>query len=326
MQVARPGRQRVTQERQDVGRGGGAGGTRHVRARTGIRRGGHTLWIGTRDGTLKWGAARRRPLTWGAVSEGASDNPAAEASGETDLRRPRPAPRRLALAVGAAAVAAVVAVTLATRLDDPVGEGAVDAAQPIVAGPVVAPGAELTGDPPATTTDAAPRSRAEGLPIALVLDRLPPDGIGDLPAEDQIPRLRALSATRAEPRRLVELGAAYQGARRNEEAREAFINALRLDPDDVAAEVGLALNAASENDEGVEKAAAALADLAERHPDNQIVLFNQGWLALRAGDADTVASAWEETARIDADSRLGRTATALLAELRAGTSEPAGNP
>jgi hypothetical protein len=245
------------------------------------------------------------------------DAPATEEREEAEppaAPRTRPSGRRVLAAAVAAAVVALVAVALAARLDDPVGAGAVDEAQPIVAGPVVGPGEELTGRP--AQTDELP-------PLALVLDRAPPEGIGDLPAEEQITRLRSLAATRAEPRRLVELGAAYQAVGRNEEAREAFVNALRLDPDDVAAEVGLALNAAAAGGVEDDRAAGALADLAAQNPDNQIVAFNRGWLAAYRRDAQTAESAWRRTIAIDADSRLGRTATQLL-ELLEGDSGAAG--
>jgi tetratricopeptide (TPR) repeat protein len=247
----------------------------------------------------------------------ATEEPAeAEAPAEPPAApRIRPSGRRVLVAAAAAAIVALVAVALAARLDEPVGAGAVDEAQPIVAGPVVGPGEELTG-----------RSAPQGdlPPLALVLDRAPPEGIGDLPAEDQIPRLRALAATRAEPRRLVELGAAYQAAGRNEEAREAFVNALRLDSDDVAAEVGLVLNAAAEGGSEDERAAGALADLAAQNPDNQIVSFNRGWLAAYRRDAQTAESAWRRTIAIDADSRLGRTATQLLGLLETDTGSAGG--
>ncbi len=126
---------------------------------------------------------------------------------------------------------------------------------------------------------------------------------------------------------MVGRGAAYQGARRNDEAREAYVNALRLDPDDVAAEVGLALNAAAAGGEDARRAAGALTDLAAQNPDNQIVAFNQGWLAAYQRDAETAEAAWRRTIAIDSNSRLGRTATQLLTLLDeerqgAGASEP----
>jgi len=248
--------------------------------------------------------------------QAATDAREEAADPEVRSARVRPSARSLVIAAAAAVGVAVIAVGLAVRLDDPVGAGAVDSAQPIVAGPIVAPGEELTGRP--TPTGALP-------PLALVLDRQPPEGIGDLPAEDQISRLRALAATRAEPRRLVELGAAYQGARRNDEAREAYVNALRLDPDDVAAEVGLALNAAAAGGEDARRAAGALTDLAAQNPDNQIVAFNQGWLAAYQRDAETAEAAWRRTIAIDSNSRLGRTATQLLTlldEERQGAGAP----
>lgn len=228
----------------------------------------------------------------------------------------RPSTRSLLAVVVAALVIGLAAVGVASVLDDPVGEGARDAA-PIVAGPVVAPGQELTGGP------------SDLPPLALVLDRPPPGEIGTLSAEDQIPRLQALAATNAEPRRLIELGAALQASRRLDEARDAFENALRLAPNDIAARVGLALTAGGQGPEGLERAATALADLEDRRPESQIVTFNRGWVAIYQRDADTAQDAWERTVAIAPRSRLGQTASQLLdalAEDQTRAAPPAPGP
>lgn len=250
-----------------------------------------------------------------AIDASARAEAAGRATAPDDGRGPSlPSARRLVMAIGAAAAVAAIALVIAARMDEPVGEGAVDTAQPIVAGPIVAPGSELTGEPEEQTQTQAQQAESVGdlPPLALVLDRLPPDGIGSLAAEDQIPRLRALAATRAEPRRLVELGAAYQATGRYDDAREAFVNALRLDQEDVAAEVGLALNDALADEQRSSRAAAALAALAARNPDNQIIAFNRGWLAAYRRDVETAESAWRKTIALDSDSRLGQTARELL--------------
>lgn len=226
----------------------------------------------------------------------------------------RPTPKAILAAVAVALVVGLVAVGVATVLDDPVGAGARDAA-PIVAGPVVAPGQELTGGP------------NDLPPLALVLDRPPPGEIGSLPAEDQVPRLRALTADEAQPaRRLVELGAALQASRRLEEAREAFESALRRDPDDVAAEVGIALTLGGGGPEGLERAASALADLEAQNAENQIITFNRGWVSIYLRDAEAAREAWERTVEISPQSRLGQTASQLLAALEQDQARSGAGP
>lgn len=226
----------------------------------------------------------------------------------------RPTPKAILAAVAVALVVGLAAVGVATVLDDPVGEGARDAA-PIVAGPVVAPGQELTGGP------------NDLPPLALVLDRPPPGEIGSLPAEDQVPRLRALTADETQPpRRLVELGAALQASRRLDEARVAFERALTRNPDDVAAEVGLALTRGGQGPEDLERAANLLAALEAQNAENQVITFNRGWVSIYRRDAETAREAWERTVEIAPQSRLGQTASQLLAALEQDQSRAGATP
>jgi hypothetical protein len=224
-------------------------------------------------------------------SDATEDNPGTSGS--------RPTPKAILTAVVAALIVGLAAVGVATMLDDPVGEGARDAA-PIVAGPVVAPGQELTGGP------------NDLPPLALVLDRPPPGEIGTLPAEDQVPRLQALSADQTQPRRLVELGAALQASRRLDEARAAFERALEVDSNDIAAQVGLALTDGAAGPGGLDQAESELADLEAQNARNQVITFNRGWVAIYRSDAETARSAWERTVEIAPETRLGQTASQLL--------------
>ncbi len=226
-----------------------------------------------------------------------------DAENDRGARGGRPTPKAILAAVGVTLVVGLAAVGVASLLNDPVGAGARDAARPIVAGPIVAPGQELTGGP------------SDLPPLAVVLDQPPPRGIGSLPAEDQIPRLQALVASGAEPRRLVELGAALQATRRLEEAREAFEDALSRNPGDVAARVGLAITLGGQGPDGLDQAARDLSDLERRYPDNQIVAFNRGWVGIYLRDAEMARQAWERTVEIDPDSRLGQTSAQLLEAL-----------
>lgn len=206
------------------------------------------------------------------------------------------------------------ALGLALLLDDPVGEGARDEAQPIVAGPVVGPGQELTG--------------REGPlpPLAMVLDRPPPQGLGRLEPEQRIPRLLELASVNAEPRRLVELGVAYQEAGDTGRALGAYEDALRLDPGDLAARVGLAMATGATGSDGLERAGEAMDLLAEQVPRSQLVQFNRAWLGLYREDAETVLDGWRRTRALDATSPLGVTATTLLQQVEEARSETGTSP
>ena len=173
----------------------------------------------------------------------------------------RPPWRRLAVALGVGAVLAAAALRLASALDSPTGSAPADPSQPIVAGPVVAPGQQLTGG-------------ASSLPpLRLVLDHSPPGNIGDLPAAEQIPRLRALVGEGAAPRRLVELGSVQQaqGTARRRSAPTA--RRCAGDPGDLAARLGVVMVDGATGSAGLKRAAARLPDAgpaAPRQPDRAV--------------------------------------------------------
>ncbi len=223
-------------------------------------------------------------------------------------RSPAPPPRRLSsrrlaavLAVWAVAVGG--ALLIANALDSPVGEGARDEAQAAAPGPVAVPGGELGGG-------------EGGLPpLALVLDRPLPDGIGDLPPIRQAARLSELARSDPDPRRLVELGSVLQLLGNPEGAGVAFQAAAQRAPDDVAARAGLAIVEGAAGGAGLARAAAGLGALAREHPDDQLVAFNQGWVEIYRRRSAPAQEAWRRTVALDPDSRLGLTATALIQEL-----------
>lgn len=217
-------------------------------------------------------------------------------------------PRRLALLLAVSAALAVAAIGLAAALDRPVGAGARDQARPVVAGDVRPPGGDLAaadGDLP---------------PLALVLDRPLPDGIGRLPPGEQLSRLRELAFTRGEARRVVELAVLYQRLGDQGAARATYREALKLDPNDVAARAGLAMAEGARGGDGLDRAAAALRRLAMEQPDSQLVAFNEGWLAVYRREAQAAGRAWRRTVRLDPNSPLGRTASSLLKALGGGAS------
>src|SRR5262245_15061131 len=239
--------------------------------------------------------------------------PAANVGRAVSAVPPSPAPRRGRLRITPRRIAAVLAVwalavgaalLLADALDSPVGAGGRDEAQAVAPGAVAVPGSAMAG--------------GQGLPpLALVLDRPPPAGIADLPPIRQASRLSELAQRDPDPRRLVELGSVLQLLGAPQDAARAYRAALAKAPGDVAARAGLAMVDGGGGD-GLARAAAGLAALAAEHPDDQLVAFNQGWVEIYRRRAGPAERAWRRTVALGEDTRLGHTATALLAELRRG--------
>jgi cytochrome c-type biogenesis protein CcmH/NrfG len=207
--------------------------------------------------------------------------------------------------VGVGLVLGVGAILVGSALDTPVDSGARDASQPIVVGPVVEPGQELTG------------GDSELPPLALVLDRPLPDAIAGLGAAEQIAALEARAAD-GDPQRLVELGVGHQRLSDTASAENAFRAALRTDPGNVAATAGLALTDAATGSDGQARAAVVLADLVRQNPRSQIALFNQGWLAVYRREPRQALDSWRRTVRLGASTPLGRTASELVRRLDTG--------
>ncbi len=215
-------------------------------------------------------------------------------------------PRRLAVVLGIWAVAAGGALLLANALDSPVGEGARDEAQAVAPGPTAVPPAAAAG------AGALP-------PLALVLAEPLPEDIAGLPPAEQANRLTEGVRADPDPRRLVELGSVLQLLGDAESAAFAYREALRRDPDDLAAQAGLAMNeGAGGGAAALARAAAGLDRLAREHPDDQLVAFNQGWVEIYRRRAVPAERAWRRAVALGADTRLGQTATALLQRLAGG--------
>jgi hypothetical protein len=226
-------------------------------------------------------------------------------------RHRRPAWRRLAVALGVGGALAAAALGVSWALDDPASEPAPrDPSQPIVAGPVVAPGQELTGGP------------SNLPPLRLVLDRPPPGNIGDLPANQQVARLQALVAQGGDPRRLVELGSAQQASGESGAALRSYREALRRDPGDLAAQVGVVMVDGASGSAGLRRAAAGMRALARRHPDSQLVLFNEGWVAAYRRDANRALTSWGRTAMLGRSTPLGQAARQLVGALAQAKTGP----
>ena len=214
-------------------------------------------------------------------------------------------PARLAIILGIWVLLAGGALLIANALDDPVGAGARDEAQPAVPGVPV---------DPATASGSLP-------PLALVLDRPLPNVVADLKAPiRQAAVLQTLAKETAQPRRYVELGSVLQLLGDGAGARSAYETALALDPANGAAKTGLALVGAANGGAAQATGAARLQALAAGNPRSPLVTFNQGWLAIYRRKAGPARAAWTRTVALGEDTRLGRTAAALLASLENGAS------
>jgi hypothetical protein len=212
------------------------------------------------------------------------------------------------MVLGAWIVLAGGALLVAGALDSPVGEGARDVAQPAAVGTVATPQTAPGADPDAPAEGALP-------PLALVLDRPLPEPVAGLAPGEQLEQLRQLGISTRDPDRFVELGSLLQLAGDGPSAQFSYESALRFDAGSIGARVGLALVDGATGEEGLVRASAELGRLAARYPQSQLVSFNRGWLEIYRGRAVPARTAWQRTVALDPDSRLGRTATALLTTL-----------
>ena len=217
--------------------------------------------------------------------------------------------RRILVVLGVWAVVTGVAIAWAAALDDPVGSGSRDAAQPAAVGEVADPGSSGAGDV----------SAPEGLPpLALVIDTPLPADLAGLDAREAAVRLRDRVLTGGAAEEWVLLGSLLQQLDRGPMAAGAYRAALDLHPGDLGAQVGLALVDGATGGAGAQRAAAELARLAGAHPDSQLVAFNQGWLAAYRRQAAPARAAWQRTVTLDPGSPLGQSATTLLDALGNG--------
>jgi hypothetical protein len=199
--------------------------------------------------------------------------------------------------IGVWAVVAGAAILIAHALDDPVGAGARDKAQPAALGTVAGQDGAAATLPPFT----------------MVLDhQLPADVAGLAPAQ-QAEELRTRAMATGDPVTLVELGSVMQVLGDAQSAEFSYRSALERDPQSVAAQVGLALVPGTSGADGLDVAARRLEQVAAAHPDDQLVTFNRAWLELYRGNAEPAAVALRRTVALDPTSRLGRAARALLA-------------
>lgn len=221
-------------------------------------------------------------------------------------RGPRPPLRRLGVLLGVWAVLVAGALLVANGLDSPVGEGARDEAQPAALGPVAT----------ATTPTAPTAPTAPGVgslpPFAMVIDHALPAGVAGLAPAEQAERLRTLAMRTRNPARFVELGSVMQVLGDRESAEFSYRSALKFDPQSIGAKVGLAVIDGGSGPEGLTRSASRLEALAADHPRDQLVSFNQAWVAIYRQRGREARAALERTVGLGRDTRLGRTSSALL--------------
>ncbi len=211
-------------------------------------------------------------------------------------------PARLAVILGIWVLLAGGALLIANALDDPVGAGARDEAQPAVPGRPRRP-RPTTGSPAAPGT--GPRSPA-------AQRRLRPQGTDP-------PGGRAAEPGRgdgpAAALRRARLGAAAPGRRHERESATSprWRSTRRTSPPKTGSRWWRARGAARAG-----RRRARLQALAAQNPRSQLVAFNQGWLAIYRR-RPTGAAAWKRTIALGRDTRLGTTADALLATLENGS-------
>lgn len=156
-------------------------------------------------------------------------------------------------------------------------------------------------------------------PLTLTLDRdLPSAAVAATTAAKQIEVLQDLAIQRNTPEAWVDLGAARHYQQDYSGAVLDYRRALTLDPNRLDAQVGLLMvDAATAS--GRERSAPALAKLATRHPQSQLVAFNQGMLAVYREDKATADSAFARVRAIDPASPLGKVAERLTSAAQGNT-------
>jgi hypothetical protein len=218
--------------------------------------------------------------------------------------------RPVLVVLGVWVVVTGIAIAWAAALDDPVGAGSRDSAQPAAVGQVADPGA---------TTGAGDVSAPDGLPpLALVIDTPIPADLAGLDARQAAVRLRDRVLAGGTADEWVLLGSLLQQLDRGPMADGAYRAALDLRPGDLGARVGLALVEGATGADAAERAAAELQRLATENPRSQLVAFNQGWLAAYRRQAEAARAAWRRTVALDPGSRLGQSASTLLDALGNG--------
>lgn len=212
--------------------------------------------------------------------------------------------RRIALVLGLGAALAALVLGMASLLDDP------------------------TGPRPAVAQDTGPTGASPSVaslpPFSTLLDRPFPGDLATAQPETAAQGLEERLAAERSPRRLVELGVAYQRLRSPERALPLFREALSLDADFVPARVGVAMAGAGTGPGAASRALRDLEALERELPRDQLIVFNVAWAAIYAEDGAVAIRALRRTVALDGSSYLGLVADQLLAAggIDASPTEP----
>ena len=105
-------------------------------------------------------------------------------------------------------------------------------------------------------------------------------------------------------------------------AQFSYQSALRFDPENLGAQVGLAMVEGSSSGDGLLTVDTRLRQLATAHPRSQLVSFNQAWLQIYRGRARPARVALQRTVDLGAGTRLGLTAASLLQATARAQADP----
>ena len=165
---------------------------------------------------------------------------------------------------------------------------------------------------------AAPAAKPSLPPLRLYVERPLPASVARLSSAAQARSLAALTRSGPTAARYVDLGTVHQELRNTAAARTDYQRALALQPGSLEAEVGLAMADGATGAAGLKRAAARLAALERANPNNQLVAFNEGMLAIYRGDGPAVQRNLVRAAKLNSATRLGQGAAQLLRALVAG--------
>ena len=190
---------------------------------------------------------------------------------------------------------AALSLGVASLLNDPTGQR---------------PVAVQASDP---TTTTPPEASTEDLPpFSTLLDRPFPGDLASAQPETAAEGLETRLAQERTPRRLVELGVAYQRLVTPDRAVPLLREALSMDGNFVPARVALIMAEAGAGLSGASGAQKKLQALERELPRDQMVVFNVAWAAIYAEDGREAIRAFRRTVALDNASFLGVTAEQLL--------------
>jgi cytochrome c-type biogenesis protein CcmH/NrfG len=214
--------------------------------------------------------------------------------------------RSLALIAVAAAVAAAAAVVVA-GMSSGDGAGASSSQATGTAGSLPSGHPSIAGrdTSPAPGDDSSPSADATTAAIAQLQSEADDD-----PGNVQV---------------LLDLGDAYFMRQHLQQAEQAYTQALGRQPDNAAAQVGLAMVWHAQGDS--KRAERALKSVLDSHPDDQDAHYSLAIIYFSNGRTDLAKQEWQAAARIDPSSVTGRRSQSFvdLIEGDESASPQAGN-